>query len=207
MRSEYIKLDTEKPTHIRKAEYTRETRETDITARVNLDGSGKSEIDTSIKFLDHMLTSLATHSLIDITVKAVGDLRHHIAEDVAVVLGEALLKAISQDKRIKRFGEATIPMDESLATCSIDIGNRPYHVIHLDLVYPMIEDMATEDITHFMETLSQSMRSNIHIKVLHGSNDHHKAEAAFKALAKCLRVATALDSRRKDAPSSKGVLL
>ena len=207
MRNKSIKLDIENPTIIRKAENKRETRETIITSNVNLDGSGKAEVDTSIKFLDHMLTSLATHSLIDISLKATGDLSHHIAEDVAIVLGEALLKAVSQNKRITRFAEATVPMDESLATCSIDIGNRPYHVIDLGLVYPMIEDMATEDITHFMETLSGSMQANIHIKVLHGSNDHHKAEAAFKALARCLRVASALDPRRKDVPSSKGVLI
>jgi imidazoleglycerol-phosphate dehydratase len=192
---------------VRESEQKRKTLETDIRACVNLDGSGKAEIDTSIKFLDHMLTSLATHSLIDISVKATGDLSHHLAEDVAIVLGEALLKAVSQDKRITRFAAATVPMDESLARCSIDIGNRPYHIIELCLNDPMIEDMATQDITHFMETMSLSMRANIHIEVLHGSNDHHKAEAAFKALARCLRSATSLDPRRKDVPSSKGVLI
>jgi len=192
---------------VRNAEYKRITRETEITARVNLDGSGDVEVDTSIKFLDHMLTSLATHSLIDISMKATGDLRHHIAEDAAIVLGEVLLKAVSQDRRITRFADSTVPMDESLATCSIDIGNRPYHVIELGLDNPMIEDIATQDITHFMETLSLSLRANIHIKVLYGSNDHHKAEAAFKALARCLKDAVILDPRRKDVPSSKGVLM
>ena len=192
---------------MRQAEYSRKTRETTITANVNLDGTGKAEVDTSVKFLDHMLTGLATHSLIDIKVEAEGDLVHHIVEDVAIVLGEALLEAVLQDKRITRFADATVPMDESLATCSIDIGNRPYHVIDLDLVNPMIDDIATEDIIHFMETLSQSLRANIHIKVQYGNNDHHKAEAAFKALARCLRTAVALDPRRTEAPSSKGVLL
>ena len=192
---------------MRKAEYNRTTRETDITTKVNLDGSGEANVDTSIKFLDHMLTSLASHSLIDISVKATGDLSHHIVEDVAIVLGEALLKAVSQNKRITRFADATVPMDESLARCSIDIGNRPYHFIELCLDDPMIEDMSTQDITHFLETLSLSMRANIHIEVLHGSNDHHKAEAAFKALARCLRTATRLDPRRTDVPSSKGVLM
>jgi imidazoleglycerol-phosphate dehydratase len=188
-------------------EYTRETRETTITAVVNLDGTGKAEVDTSVKFLDHMLTSLATHSLIDIKVEAVGDLVHHIVEDVAIVLGEALLKAVSQNKLITRFADSTVPMDESLASCSIDIGNRPYPVIDLDLVNPMIEDIASEDIVHFMESLSQSLRANIHIKVQYGDNDHHKAEAAFKALARCLRQSVALDPRRKEVPSSKGVLI
>ncbi len=192
---------------MRQAEYSRETRETTIIAQVNLDGTGKGEVSTSVKFLDHMLTSLATHSLIDIKLEAVGDLVHHIVEDVAIVLGEALLKAVSQDKLITRFADATVPMDESLATCSIDIGNRPYHVIDLDLVNPMIEDIASEDIVHFMESLSQSLRANIHLKVQHGNNDHHKAEASFKALARCLRQAVALDPRRKEVPSSKGVLI
>ena len=191
---------------MRTAEYTRKTRETDITAQVNLDGTGKADIKTSIKFLDHMLTSLATHSLIDIELKATGDLRHHIAEDTALVLGEALRQAIQQDLRITRFADASVPMDESLAKCSLDLGGRPYSVVDLDLVNPMTEDMANEDITHFMESLVTSLRANIHIQVQYGSNDHHKAEAAFKALARCLRAATAIDTRRTEAPSSKGTL-
>ena len=191
---------------MRTAEYTRKTRETDITALVNLDGTGKSGIDTGIKFLDHMLTSLATHSLIDIELKAVGDLRHHITEDTALVLGEALREAIQQDKRITRFAAASVPMDEALASCSLDLGGRPYHVVDLGLVNPMTEDMANEDIVHFMETLATSLRANIHIRVLYGANDHHKAEAAFKALARCLRAASTIDPRRVDSPSSKGVL-
>lgn len=192
---------------MRTAEFSRKTRETTITATVNLDGEGIADIQTSVKFLDHMLTSLATHSLIDIKIRATGDLVHHVVEDVAIVLGEAILKAVQIDKRITRFADATVPMDESLATCSIDIGNRPYHVIDLDLVNPMTEGLASEDIVHFMESLSQSLRANIHIKTLYGNNDHHKAEAAFKALAKCLRKAVTLDPRRKEVPSSKGVLI
>ena len=191
---------------MRIAEYIRKTRETEITVKVNLDGSGRTTIDTSIKFLDHMLTSLATHSLIDVNIKAVGDLSHHIAEDTAIVLGEALSQALKKDQRIVRFACASVPMDESLAFCSIDLGGRPYSVIKLGLENPMTEDMANEDIVHFMETLTMSLRANIHIQVKYGSNDHHKAEAAFKALAVCLRNATALDQRRLDIPSSKGSL-
>jgi imidazoleglycerol-phosphate dehydratase len=191
---------------MRTAEYTRKTRETDITARVNLDGSGKADINTSIKFLDHMLTSLATHSLIDIELKATGDLRHHIAEDTALVLGEAIRQAIQQNQRITRFADATVPMDESLAKCSIDLGGRPYSVVNLGLVNPMTEDMMNEDLTHFMESLATSLLANIHISIQYGSNDHHKAEAAFKALARCLRAATTIDQRRTEAPSSKGTL-
>jgi len=191
---------------VRTAEYKRQTRETDISATVNLDGTGKADIKTGINFLDHMLTSLATHSLIDLDIKARGDLRHHIAEDVALVLGEALKQALQQDPRLIRFADATVPMDESLATCSIDLGGRPYSVIDLGLVNPVTEDMANEDITHFMESLATSLRANIHIRVEYGSNDHHKAEAAFKALARCLRAATAIDPRRSNVPSSKGTL-
>ena len=191
---------------MRTAEYTRKTRETDITAKVNLDGTGLPGINTGIKFLDHMLTSLTTHSLIDIELKATGDLGHHITEDTALVLGEALREALQQDKRITRFADASVPMDEALALCSLDLGGRPYHVIELGLVNPMTEDMANEDITHFMETLATSLRANIHIRVQYGANDHHKAEAAFKALARCLRTASSIDPRRLDSPSSKGVL-
>ncbi len=191
---------------MRSAEYSRKTRETDITAHVNLEGTGIADISTGIKFLDHMLTSLATHSLIDIEINAVGDLGHHITEDTALVLGEALRLAVQQDKRITRFADATVPMDEALASCSIDLGGRPYHVIDLGLMNPMTEDMANEDITHFMETLATSLRANIHIQVMYGSNDHHRAEAAFKALARCLRMASSIDPRRMDSPSSKGVL-
>lgn len=189
---------------MRQTEYSRKTRETDITAQVNLDGTGLATIKTGIAFLDHMLTSLATHSLIDIEVKAVGDLRHHIAEDTALVLGEAIKQALQQDQRITRFADASVPMDESLATCSVDLGGRPYSVIDLGLLKSMTEDMANEDIVHFMESLAMSLRANIHIKVEYGYNDHHKAEAAFKALARCLRAATAIDPRRTEAPSSKG---
>lgn len=191
---------------MRKGQYTRKTRETEVIANVNLDGTGKTEVDTGIMFLDHLLTSLSTHSLIDINLRTTGDLRHHIVEDSALVLGQALLKALQVDKRITRFADSTVPMDESLATCSIDLGGRPYPVIDLALDNPKTEDMKNEDIIHFLETLAISLQSNIHISVMYGSNDHHKAEAAFKALARCLREATAIDPRRTDSPSSKGTL-
>ena len=191
---------------MRTAEYTRKTKETAITAMVNLDGAGIAEIDTGIKFLDHMLTSLTTHSLIDINIKATGDLRHHIAEDTALVLGEALYQALQQDKRITRFADASLPMDESLVTCSIDLGGRPYSFIDLGLVNPMIEDMTSEDLTHFLESFATSLKANIHMQTKYGNNDHHRAEATFKVLARCLRQATSIDPRRIDAPSSKGTL-
>lgn len=191
---------------MRTSKYTRKTKETEITAFVNLDGTGEAEIHTGIKFLDHMLTCLATHSFIDIDIKAKGDLKHHVVEDTALVLGEALLKAIKQDERITRFANCTIPMDESLVSCSIDLGGRPYHVIELMLKDSLIEDLTNADLTHFMRTLATSLRANLHLHVHYGDNDHHKVEAAFKALARSLKNATEIDLRRIDSPSTKGVL-
>jgi imidazoleglycerol-phosphate dehydratase len=191
---------------LRKGQYTRETKETKIIANVNLDGTGIADVKTGIYFLDHMITSLSTHSLIDIKLNANGDLKHHIVEDTAIVLGIALYEALQVDKRIKRFSDSTTPMDESLATCSIDLGGRSYHVIDLDLSEGVTEDIKNEDITHFLETFAISLRANIHITVKYGANDHHKTEAAFKALARCLREASTIDMRRTDSPSSKGTI-
>jgi imidazoleglycerol-phosphate dehydratase len=191
---------------MRIAEFSRKTGETDIQVKVNLDGSGKVEAKTGVAFLDHMLGSLATHSLIDITVKATGDLDHHVTEDVAICLGEALRKALGNVAEIKRFGYATVPMDCSLAFGAVDLANRPYAVIDLKLRGKKVEGMPCEDIVHFLETLATALRANVHIWVQYGSNDHHKVEAAFKALALSLRQATSVDPRRSGVPSSKGAI-
>lgn len=191
---------------MRTAEVSRETRETDIHVKVDLDGSGVGEVDTGIAFLNHMLKTLATHSLIDIIAKATGDLGHHVAEDVSICLGGALLNALGDAAGIRRFGYAIVPMDCSLALAAVDLANRPYANIRLGLGDPEVEDMASEDIHHFLETLAVSLRANVHIHVFYGSNSHHKAEAAFKALAVSLRQAVSIDPRRGGAPSSKGVL-
>ena len=191
---------------MRTAKYSRKTNETEISCWVDLDGTGKAEINTSIKFLNHLLTSLSFHSLIDIKIEAKGDLKHHIVEDTSIVLGEALVQALIKDQRIIRFADATIPMDESLVTCCIDLGGRTYSKIMLDLTNPMTEDMANEDIVHFLSSLASNLSANIHIQTVYGENDHHKAEAAFKALALCLRSAVTIDPRRVDKPSSKGFL-
>jgi imidazoleglycerol phosphate dehydratase HisB len=191
---------------LREAEHYRKTSETEVKVKVKLDGSGLADIRTKISFLNHMLKSLSTHSLIDISVEASGDLSHHVVEDVAICLGEALRKALGGMASIRRFGYAIVPMDCSLALAAIDLSNRPYPKIDLKLEGKHIEDMTCEDICHFLETLANSLRANIHIWVQYGLNDHHKVEAAFKALALSLRQAVSMDPLRSGIPSSKGVL-
>lgn len=203
---------------MRMDEVYRKTRETEVTVKVNLDGEGKIEVETGIGFFNHLLTSFATHSLIDVTARVKGDLKHHAIEDLAICLGEALSKALGNREGIVRFGYATVPMDDSLASAAVDLVKRPYKVIDLKLsggytldgetvkVNKKIEDMAIEDIIHFFETLATSLCANIHVWTEYGSNDHHKAEAAVKALALSLKQAIAFDPRRKGVPSSKGVI-
>jgi len=191
---------------MRTAEISRKTEETDIQVKMNLDGSGLAEVNTGLAFLNHMLDSLATHSLIDITAKATGDLTHHTIEDVAICLGEALRKALSDSPMIKRFGYALVPMDCSLALAAVDFANRPYVKIDLKLRGKKVEDTPCEDVYHFLESLSMALQANVHIRVEYGSNDHHKVEASFKALALALRHAISIDPRRTGIPSSKGVI-
>lgn len=187
-------------------EVYRKTKETEVKVKVNLDGEGKAKIDTPVPFLSHMLTSLATHSLIDIEASVQGDLIHHMVEDIALGLGEALNKALGSREGIARFGNAAAPMDCSLAFCAVDLVKRPYHKIDLKLRGKKVEDMPTEDIVHFYESLTQALQANVHMFIAYGNNDHHKAEAATKALALSLRQAISLDLRRKGVPSSKGVI-
>jgi imidazoleglycerol-phosphate dehydratase len=191
---------------MRTEEVYRKTKETEVKVKVNLDGEGKAAINSGIPFLDHMLTSLATHSFIDIDVFVKGDLAHHCTEDLALSLGEALSKALGTREGITRFGNATAPMDCSLALAAIDLVKRPYFKLDLKLKGKKVEGMPTEDIVHFFESLTQSLQANVHILVEYGSNDHHKAEAATKALALSLRQAVSVDPRRKGVPSSKGVI-
>lgn len=191
---------------LRKDEVYRKTRETEVRVKVNLDANGKANVNTGISFLDHLLTSLATHSLIDITAKVTGDLRHHSIEDLAICLGEALNKALGTRENIVRFGNASAPMDCTLAFSAVDLVKRPYFKFDLKLRGKKIEDMPTEDINHFFETFASSLNANVHIFIQYGSNDHHKAEAAMKALALSLRQAIAFDPMRIGVPSSKGVI-
>jgi len=191
---------------VRVEEVYRKTKETEVKAKVNLDGEGKAVIDSGVPFLDHMLTSLATHSLIDIEASVKGDLVHHCVEDLAIGLGEALNKALGTRVGITRFGNAAAPMDCSLAFAAVDLVKRPYFKIDLKFKGRKVEEMQTEDINHFYESLTNSLQANIHMFVMYGSNDHHKAEAATKALALSLRQAVSVDPRRKGVPSSKGVI-
>ncbi|MFA5364331.1 MAG: imidazoleglycerol-phosphate dehydratase HisB [Candidatus Bathyarchaeia archaeon] len=192
---------------MRNVNVERKTKEVNITVELNVDGTGNAQITTGIKFLDHMLLMLAKHGLFDLKIKATGDLTHHVSEDVALVLGEALLKAVGSGKGIKRFGSAYVPMDESLARATVDLGGRAYIVRNLRLLQQQIEDIKTEDIEHFFDSLAQAAKANIHVTVLYGSNEHHKVEAAVKALALALREALTLEPRIRDqVPSAKGVL-
>ena len=191
---------------MRMEEVYRKTRETEVTVKVNLDGEGKADANTGISFLDHMVTSLATHSLIDVTAKVKGDLKHHAIEDLAICLGEAVNKALGTRECITRFGYAAAPMDCSLAFAAVDLVKRPYFKIDLKLKGKKVEDIATEDVNHFFESFATSLSANVHVFTQYGSNDHHKAEAAVKALALSLRQAVAFDPRRKGVPSSKGVI-
>ena len=192
---------------MRKAMVERKTTEVDINVDLNIDGKGKAEVETGIKFLNHLLTTLAKHALFDLTVKATGELKHHVSEDVALTLGEALHKAIANKKGIRRFGSAYVPMDDSLARAAVDLGGRAYSSLDLKLSQRQIEDLKTEDIGHFFKSFAQASKSNLHLTVLYGSNNHHKIEAAVKALALALREAVMLEPRVKDEiPSAKGVL-
>ena len=191
---------------MRKQEINRKTKETEVAIKLNLDGEGKVEVNTEVEFFNHLLTSFATHSLMDLSASVKGDLRHHEIEDLAIGLGDAINKALGNREGITRFGYAAAPMDDSLAFASVDLVKRPYAVINLKLRGKKIEDMAVEDINHFLETLATSMVANIHIWTQYGGNDHHKAEAAVKALALSLKQAVTPDPRRKGIPSSKGVI-
>jgi imidazoleglycerol-phosphate dehydratase len=191
---------------MRTNEVYRKTRETEVIVKVELDGEGKVEAGTGVSFFDHLLTSFATHSLINVNAKVKGDLKHHAIEDLAIGLGEALSKALGNREGITRFGYAAVPMDDSLSFAAVDLVKRPYSMINLKLRGKKVEDMATEDITHFFETLATSLSANVHVWTEYGGNDHHKAEAAIKALALSLKQAVAVDPRRKGAPSSKGVI-
>jgi len=192
---------------MRKAKVERKTTEVNITVELNVDGKGKGNVETGIKFLNHLLITLAKHGLFDLTVKATGELKHHVSEDVALTLGEALQKAVAKKKGIRRFGSAYAPMDDSLARAAVDLGGRAYSSLDLKLSQPQIEDLKIEDIEHFFDSFAQASKSNTHLTVLYGSNNHHKIEAAVKALALALRQAVTLEPRIRDqVPSAKGVL-
>jgi imidazoleglycerol-phosphate dehydratase len=200
---------SEKQMRMRKATISRQTRETRIELILELDGRGEYEIETGIAFLDHMLSHLALHGLFDLTVHAQGDLEvdeHHTVEDVAICLGKALDEALKEREGIVRMAHSYVPMDEALAFVALDLGGRAYAVVEADFATPHIRGLATTLIPHFLETLAYHARMNLHARVLYGRDDHHKAEALFKALGRALGAATRVDLRRESVPSTKGVL-
>lgn len=195
---------------MRTATIKRETRETQIELSLNLDGTGKADINTGVGFYDHMLHHVAVHGLFDLTVKAEGDLHidaHHTVEDVAICLGQAIDQALDNRAGIYRMGHAYVPMDEALARVVIDLSGRPFAVFDAPFVAPMLGTMPTALVQHVFESLSVHGRMNLHAHVLYGRDDHHMAEGLFKALGRALDAATQLDPRRGGfIPSTKGKL-
>jgi imidazoleglycerol-phosphate dehydratase len=192
----------------RSALVERKTGETDISVWISLDGTGQYEVSTGIGFLDHMLSALAAHALFDLRVKAVGDLHidpHHTIEDVGIVLGQAIDQAAGDRSGIMRVGHAYVPMDESLGFVALDFSGRPYTVFKAQWVTPAIGQFPTDLVEHFFESVAVHARITLHADV-NGRNDHHKAEALFKALARALRMALTRDDRRTGIPSTKGTL-
>ena len=190
------------------ATVSRTTRETNVDVAIDLDGTGAADIATGVGIYDHLLTSFAHHGMIDLTIRTEGDLHvdeHHTIEDTALVIGTAIDQALGGRAGIARFASAAIPMDEALATCVVDVGGRPYAVFDVQFIGERIGTMGTQMIPHALESLIRTSRSTVHLTA-GGANDHHIAEAAFKALGMALRGAIALDPRRVGIPSTKGTL-
>ncbi len=195
---------------MRTANITRKTAETEITVELNLDGTGRYDNATQVGFFDHMLDQLARHALIDMTVRCTGDLHiddHHSVEDVGIALGQALAQALGDKRGIRRYGDCLLPMDDALVRAALDLSGRPYLICNLDLPSQKIGTFDTELVREFFQAFATHGGITLHIDQLHGFNSHHIAEAAFKAVARALRVALETDPRKSDAiPSTKGTL-
>jgi imidazoleglycerol-phosphate dehydratase len=192
----------------RRVSLRRRTRETDITVSVDLDGTGTAAIETGVGFYDHLLSSLAHHGLFDLEIRATGDLQvdeHHTVEDVALVLGAAFAEALEDRAGIVRFGDSSVPMDEALATAVVDIGGRPYAVVELPFRGERVGELPLQLVEHAIEAFARTAGATVHVRGT-GRNDHHLAEAAFKALGRALRAACEPDPRRRGVASTKGVL-
>ncbi len=188
------------------ASVSRETKETSVQLCLNLDGSGKAAVNTGVGFFDHLLESFAYHAMFDLEVETTGDLHvdeHHTVEDTALVLGSALAEALGDRVGIQRFGDAVVPMDESVGRAAVDVGGRPHAVIDLGFTTERIGQLGTQMIPHALEALARTSGMTLHLEAT-GTNDHHIAEAAFKALARALRSAVSIDPRRDGVPSTKG---
>jgi imidazoleglycerol-phosphate dehydratase len=195
---------------MRTAEIARKTNETDIAVSVNLDGTGKHDITTGIGFLDHMIDQLARHSLIDMSVAAKGDLHidfHHTAEDVGIALGQAVKQALGDKKGIARYASADLPMDGTLTRCAVDVSGRPFLVFRVEFTRDKVGEMDTELFREFFQAFAMNAGITLHLETFYGDNNHHIAESCFKALARALRDAVAIDARASDrVPSTKGTL-
>lgn len=194
---------------VRQATIHRKTSETDIELFLCLDGDGNAQVDTGIGFFDHMLKSFAKHGMFDLNLKVTGDLIvdcHHTIEDVGIVLGEAVKKALGDKKSIRRYGDIILPMDEALILCAIDLSGRPYLVFDCDLTAPMIGEYDTQMTREFFYAVTSSAKMNLHMKKIDGINDHHIVEACFKSFAKSLMEAVSINSRITDVLSTKGTI-
>ncbi len=194
---------------MRKSNFKRKTKETDISVSVILDGTGKSVVSTGIGFLDHMIDLFAKHGLFDLTVKCKGDLHvddHHTTEDVGIAMAKAFTQALGEKKGIARYGTAYVPMDEALARCVVDLSGRSALVFKAEFTRKKVGDLSTEMIEHFFQSFAENVKANIHIEVLYGKNTHHKIEAIFKAFARAMRQACEIDPRVKGVLSTKGKL-
>lgn len=194
----------------RRAEVTRNTRETEITLALDLDGRGQYEVSTGIGMLDHLLESLARHAQFDLKIEAKGDIErdtHHLVEDLGIVLGQALNEALGDRAGIIRFGDAIVPLDEALAMVAIDLGGRAHSVIEMPFIRDLVGELPTENVAHLLESFAREGRFNLHVRMLSGDNDHHIAEAAVKGIARALRTAVSIDERLAgEVPSTKGSL-
>ena len=194
---------------MRQSKIERKTKETEISLQLDLDGTGRAEIDTGIGFFDHMLELLGRHALVDLKVKAKGDVDvdyHHTVEDVGLVFGKALNEALGDRKGLVRYGFASIPMDETLCEASVDLGGRPFIVVQSPMKHMMAKDFEVKLVEEFFRAVSVESRSNIHLRQIYGDEAHHVCEGFFKSYARALRAAKAIDPNEKGIPSSKGVI-
>lgn len=196
------------PSSARKARVERVTKETEVTVEVNIDGEGHTKVKTGLPFIDHLITAIGKHSMMDINLmgKSNDEIMHHLAEDVAIALAQTIDKALGDRARIVRFGNAMVPMDEALAYVAIDLVKRQYHKMDIKLERASIEGIPREDLEHFCRSLLQGLNACTHMIVEYGENDHHKVEAALKAFALALRAAASIDGKRKGVPSTKGAM-
>lgn len=187
----------------------RATKETRVAVRVNIDGTGKTAVKTGLSFIDHLIVAIAKHSMIDISLTAISNdgILHHLVEDTSIALSQSIDRALSDRSRIRRFGHAVLPMDESLASVAIDLVKRQFYNMQLNLAAETVEGIPSEDLEHFVRSLIQNLNACTHIVVNYGDNDHHKIESAVKAFAVAFRMAASIDERRRDGvPSTKGAM-